>query len=105
MNRVTRHFSHLYIFPKHNILFVFQRTLYIFFSLLLVLLWLPILMFSELYPYVNQTLAKTSILFGTIVGLYHFFHVYKKATAVRVIFVELKSADRLIEKKGENENV
>lgn len=63
----------------------FQRAILFSLGLFLVIISTPQVFSRNIYSSVDQSMAVFSLIFGSIVALYNFLIIYKKATTIQVV--------------------
>lgn len=79
---------------------IFERSIMLWLSLLLILISLLSLMFIESYSLATQIQIVVSMVFGMLVGFYNFLVIYKRATTI--IVMDIKDMKKF--EKGVNRN-
>ena len=79
---------------------IFERSIMLWLSLLLILISLLSLMFIESYSLATQIQIVVSMVFGMLVGFYNFLVIYKRATTI--IVMDIKDMKKF--EKGVNKN-
>lgn len=74
---------------------IFQRTILIIASLVLLFMSLPYLLFENIHTHISQTQIIWYVVLSSIIAIYNFFIIYKEATTIHVVLISEENLEKV----------